>query len=312
VQDQAGITAYDCEVFAARDLRVTWGIHEGDALTVPDQCAPGDIYTLAPTAKPRALTLALGDCPRLLADGAQVDPLPLGAPVEVSGLLRLMATDGDVVDLVVLRIAGAVLALPLCPMRAGLGYALISIDISDARLKLVQTVQGCLASGTRIALADGSHHPIETLSPGALVLTRDHGAQPLRWRGHVTLRAHGSFAPVTFAPAALGNLGPLTVAPLQRIFLYQRGDRVLARRAEVLIQARYLADGQRATWREGGFITYHSLVFDAHQIVYAEGVPVESLLVSRATLASLPAGLAQDLRARFPRLDQSAHFAQAS
>ena len=311
MQDRADVTIYDCEVFSARDLRVTWGIHEGDALARPEHCAPGDIYTLAATAKPRALTLALGDPARLVRDSDPA-PLPPDSRVEVTGVLRLMATDGDVVDMVVLHLGGAIFALPLCPMRAGLGYALIDIDLSDAQLKLVQTVQGCLATGTRIALADGSHRPIETLSPGALVLTRDHGAQPLRWRGQVTLRAHGSFAPVTFVPGALGNLGPLCVAPLQRIFLYQRGERALAPRAEVLIQARYLADGQRAQWREGGFVTYHSLVFDTHQIVYAEGVPCESLLVSRASLASLPEALAQDLRARFPRLDQSAHFAYSA
>ena len=141
------------------------------------------------------------------------------------------------------------------------------------------------------------------------ILTRDHGAQTLRWVGKVTLRAQGQFAPVIVAPGALGNLNARVLAPLHRIFLYQRGDARLAGRAEVLVQARHLVDGARILQREGGFATYYSLAFDAHQIVYAEGVPVESLLVSRAIVQRLPGELARDLTARFPGLDQRAHFA---
>jgi hypothetical protein len=221
-----------------------------------------------------------------------------------------MANDGDVVDVLVLRLGGDLLALPLCPLQPRTGYAVIACDTQDARLRLAQAVQAAFVTGTRITMADGSLRPIERVSLGDLVLTRDAGAQPVQWLGQVTLRALGQFAPVTFAPGTLGNLGPLGVNPLQRIFLYQRGDRALGDRAEVLIQARFLTDGLRVTHREGGFVTYHALAFQAHQIIYAEGVPVESLLVSRATLARLPPRLADDLQARFPRLDQRAHFAQ--
>ena len=76
------------------------------------------------------------------------------------------------------------------------------------------------------------------------------------------------------------------------------------------MQARHLVDGTRVQQREGGFVTYHALVFEDHQIIYAEGVPVESMLVSRATVARLPDDFAQDLSARFPHLNQRAHFAQ--
>lgn len=301
---------YDCDIIAAQDLRVTWGIHEGDPMTSPEQCALGDIYMLAPSATPRSVTLGLGAPMTLLADASATAPLPVAAPVQPLGLLRLMAADGDSVELIMFLIAGQRFVLPLCPLRAGVGYALIAQDSTDPGLRLSQIVQGCFATGTRITLGDGTLHRIEDLVVGDSVLTRDHGAQTLRWVGKVTLRAFGAFAPVQFAAGAMGNLGVLTVAPLQRLFLYQRGDRALGSRAEVLIQAHFLADGRMATRREGGFVTYHALAFDDHQIIYAEGVPVESLLVSRATIARLPDALALDLRARFPKLDQRAHFAQ--
>jgi hypothetical protein len=304
------VARYDCDLFEALDMRVTWGIHEGDPLGDPALCALGDIYTLSDCATPRAVTLALEPDLSILADPHAHTPLPVGAPVRALGVLRLMATDGDTIEVIVFAIAGRTFVLPLCPIRHSVGYALIAQDSTDPGLRLTQIVHSCFATGTRITMADGTLRRIEDVQAGDLVLTRDHGAQVLRWAGKVTLRAFGAFAPVQFAPGAMGNLGVLTVAPLQRVFLYQRGDRALGTRAEVLIQARYLADGRTATRREGGFVTYHALAFDEHQIIYAEGVPVESLLVSRATIARLPETLAQDLRARFPRLDQRAHFAQ--
>lgn len=301
---------YDCDLFSASDLRVTWGIHEGDPMGAPDMCAMGDIYTLSRHASPRSVTLGLSQSLTLLADTGTSPSLPLHSAVNALGVLRLMATDGDTIEVIVFDIAGQHFVLPLCPIRQGVSYALIAADSNDPGLRLAQIVQGCFATGTRITLNDGTFRRIEDLATGDNVLTRDHGAQVLRWVGKVTLRAYGAFAPVQFAPGAMGNLSALTVAPLQRLFLYQRGDRALGSRAEVLIQAHYLADGHIATRREGGFVTYHALAFDDHQIIYAEGVPVESLLVTRATIARLPDALAQDLRTRFPRLDQRAHFAQ--
>jgi hypothetical protein len=221
-----------------------------------------------------------------------------------------MAQDGDTLSVLVLRVGPDLLVLPLSPLRPATGYALLEVLRNDPDLRLTQAMQAAFVAGTRITLADGTLCPVEALTPGLQVLTRDDGAQPIRWTGQATLRAHGQFAPVSFAPGAVGNLGPLAVNPLHRLFLYQRGDRMLGARAEVLIQAQVLTGGKGVSRREGGFVTYHALAFDRHQIIYAEGVPMESLLVSRATLARLPSPLAEDLRARFPQLDQRAHFAQ--
>lgn len=310
-QMPCGVTRYNCDVFPKADFIVTWGVNDGDSMGALATCAEGDIYTLCSDAVARSLTLDLGSPMTLVQEDAGHAPaLPAGAEVRPEGRIRLMANDGEIVELVALSIAGQDFLLPLNPIRAGVGYALIEVKTDDPALLLAQTVQGCFGTGTRITLADGQLVPIEDLTPGMKVLTRDHGAQPLRWVGQVSLRGHGQSAPVIFPAGVLGNLAPLTLAPRQRIFLYQRGDNKLGQRAEVLIQAQFLAGSGGIEQRETGFVTYHALAFDSHQIIYAEGVPMESLLVSRATLTQLPPALQSDLERRFPNLDQHAHFAQ--
>ncbi len=291
---------YECEVFRAADIRVRWGINEGEGLGLPAQACAGDIYALQRDAKPMKLRLQMADT-ITLADTPD--------PVHVHAALQLMSSDGELISAMVLGVGERLCLLPLSPMRVQTGYALIRMDEDSPALRMSELVQGCFGPGTRITMADGQLLPVETLETGMEVLTRDHGAQALRWIGKLTKRAHGAFAPVTFPPGLLGNLGPLTLGPLQRIFLYQRGEERLGGRAELLVQAQYLVDGQRVLQREGGFATHYSLAFDQHQIIYAEGIPVESLLVSRATVERLPETLAQELAQRFPGLNQRAHFA---
>ena len=296
---------YACDVFRASDIRVRWGINEGEGLGLPAQACAGDIYALDHDAAPQTLHLRMGKAITLAQDasGDGADA------VTVHAELRLMSADGELLPAMLIEARDTLYMLPLCPMRAGTGYALIGMDENSPALRMSELVMGCFGPGTRVTMGDGQLLPVEALAPGMDVRTRDHGAQPLRWVGKVTKRAHGSFAPVTFPPGLLGNLGTLTLGPLQRIFLYQRGEDRLGGRAEVLVQAQYLVDGQRVLQREGGFATHYSLAFDQHQIIYAEGIPVESLLVSRASVARLPQELASDLAARFPGLNQRAHFA---
>lgn len=294
------MTQYDCELFDAAAFRAFWGINEGDALGPPDSLCLGDIYKLVPGADARTITF----------DITEDEIRSSAGPVVVLAELRWMAQDSDLVDAVLLEVAGALRLLPLSPLRRDAQYTLIGLDPGQTRLRLSQLVYGCFCAGTRIMGGDGRLIPIEALHAGDSVLTRDNGAQPLLWVGKTTMRAVGVYAPVGLPAGYMGNLGPLLVGPLQRIFLYQRGGLTAHGRSEALIQARHLVDGNRVQQREGGFVTYHALVFEDHQIIYAEGVPVESLLVSRATVARLPAEFARDLSARFPHLNQRAHFAQ--
>lgn len=299
-------TAHAVAVVPAEALRVLSGANAGDPLPAPGDSICGDYYRLEAEAS-LTLMLALDGVTAggVLASGTEAGQA--GDTVTLEGRLSLMAPDGDLVEVLVLALPGLRVALPLSPLRPRLTYTLIAVDQVPGPIRLADVVAGAFARGTRIALADGRQVPVEDLQPGDPVITRDHGAQALRWKGDVTLRAEGGFAPVTVLPGVMGNPGALTVSPHHRLFLYRRDARAVAGAAELLVQARHLVDGRAIVRREGGFVDYFSLVFDAHEVIYAEGVPCESLMVCPSVVTRLPEDLAAPLRAAFPGLDQRAH-----
>ncbi len=301
------IPPFRCEVFAATDIGVVSGVGLGEPLLPLGQVFEGDIYQLRPDAIPRVLALDTRSAPPRVAPGAALGTS--GEAIASGGRLLLMAADGQKVTLELLAPGGVLHALPLSPLRAQLDYTLIRADQGGGALRLSDMACASFVRGTRIARPGGTQTPIEDLCIGDVVLTRDNGPQPLAWIGRTSLRAEGNFAPVEFAPGVLGNADTLRLSPHHRVFLYQHGAARLADRAEVLVQAVALVDGARVRRREGGFVDYFSLVFDAHEIVYAEGTPVESLLVGKAMAPRLPPGLAEDLQRRFPGLAQHPHFA---
>lgn len=314
-----GANGYAATVYTGDTLPVISGANAVDPLPLPTESVPGDYYRLTDHAQPQLLVLDLsapgaGDDPAIegqIGAGRIGAGSELGAPgdrVCLRGRLSLMAPDGDLVEVLVLETPGAGrLALPLSPLRARTTYTLIAADDRPGPIRLADVVTGAFARGTRIALGDGRQVPVEDLAPGEAVITRDHGVQVLRWKGAVRLRAEGGFAPVMVMPGVMGNPGPLVVSPHHRLFLYRRDARAIAGAAELLVQARHLVDGQNLVRREGGFVEYFSLVFDQHEVIYAEGVPCESLMVCPATLTRLPETLAGPLRAAFPGLNQRLH-----
>ncbi|MCL4187312.1 MAG: Hint domain-containing protein [Rhodobacteraceae bacterium] len=302
-------------VHPAAAIRVTWGANTGDAIGTCEAVCPGDVYQLSPAADGLRLLLQPGpggSGQRIAPGSARGRP---GETVALEARHRLMTPEGDHVDLVILRLGtGGVgddtahFALPLGPLAPGIDYTLISSEAEVRAVRLADVLCISFAAGTLITLADGRQAAIESLVPGQRVLTRDHGAQPLRWIGKATLKAVGALAPVVVAAGALGNSRDLILSPHHRLFLYRR-DRLAGRTtAEVLVQAKHLVDGERVYRRSGGYVDYHSLVFDRHEIVYAEGIPAESLMVTEATLAALPDGIAEEVRARFPGLCHHQHF----
>ena len=299
-----------CQVFPAECIYVIHGVNSGDGLAGPQDVCEGDIYALEEDAQPLRLLLAHdqpGQDRQRVAEGSQIG-CP-GDTIRLEARYTLMAPDGDKIDLLLMRLdGGAGVALPLSPMSAAADYTLVAIDDAPEAVRLADLLCVSFARGTMITLADGRQCPIEDLRAGDKVLTRDHGPQPLRWLGKATLRALGAFAPVVITSGTLGNAGDLIVSPHHRIFLYQRKRRAGLQTAELLVQAKHLVDDERVFQREGGFIDYFSLVFDRHEIIYAEGVPAESLMVNDATLSRLPAEMAKDVKAQFPGLAQVQHF----
>lgn len=139
----------------------------------------------------------------------------------------------------------------------------------------------CFAAGTRVATPQGPR-PVESLSPGDMVLTRDHGAQPVRWIGHKRFRAQGICAPVRFETGAIGNTEPLLVSQQHRMLMSDWRTQLLMGEDEVLVAAKHLVNDDTIRICTGGTVEYFHLLFDRHEILEAAGVPSESYFPGHA------------------------------
>lgn len=140
----------------------------------------------------------------------------------------------------------------------------------------VQTIDiVCFLAGTRIATPAGEV-PVETLQPGDLILTADGRAVPVRFLGRQTV--HARFAPperanpIRIAAGALGeNL------PARDLFLSR--DHAIALDG-VLATASALVNG--TTIQEvpppAEVFEYFSIETENHEVVLAEGCPVETFM----------------------------------
>jgi len=288
---------------------VVSGANLGDPLSFAAELDLDDIYELGPRARPRRLGLVMeGAGPfRVGTDSELGTP---GAPVHLDCCLTLMPATGSVAEVLVFVETDAegrvtnVFAMPLAHIAPRTGYALVRADNDGARQRFAQAACVSFTRGTRITLATGAQKPVEALTPGDMVLTRDDGPQPLRWIGQTTLRAIGDFAPVRIRAGALNNDGDLLVSPDHRLFIYQRDDAVGAGRREVLVRARHLVNGDSVRVETGGHVDYVQLLFDRHQIIFAEGIAAETLLLDPRTRSALPSELLPDT----PGHDTPAHL----
>ena len=135
-------------------------------------------------------------------------------------------------------------------------------------------IQGCLLAGTAIATPE-AERPVETLAPGDLVLTASGASRPVVWVGHrtverVSLREAEIHDPVVIAADAFAPGIPardLRVTPDHAILVDDR-----------LIPARLLVNGTTIRQVPVATYTYYHVELDAHDILLAEGLTVESYL----------------------------------
>lgn len=142
----------------------------------------------------------------------------------------------------------------------------------------------CFASGTLIECENGPR-AVETLRPGDLVATADHGLRPVRWVGkrHLgpdELALNPNFAPVLIRAGAMGGGLPwsdLTVSPQHRVWVSDWRAELLFGEGEVLVPAKALIDGKGILPAPVHEVTYWHILFDRHEIVRSNGLLSESL-----------------------------------
>jgi len=71
---------------------------------------------------------------------------------------------------------------------------------------------------------------------------------------------------------------------------------------QALVPARDLVNGRDIRRRTGGWVTYAHILFDRHQIVFAEGAPSESLHPGSCALSALEREARAEVIALFPEL----------
>ncbi|KIC20874.1 Hint domain-containing protein [Leisingera sp. ANG-Vp] len=159
----------------------------------------------------------------------------------------------------------------------------------------------CFTAGTQIATTAGLR-AIETLRPGDLVITRDNGLQPVRWISQSTVPAEGSLAPVRIPAGLFGAGRDLLISPQHRMLYTGAGAALLCGDSEVLVSALHLVNGTTIRQQPGGMVTYVHLLFDRHEIIYAEGAPSESFHPGVQAVSALGAPVREELFRIMPDL----------
>ncbi|MDX1781906.1 MAG: Hint domain-containing protein [Thalassovita sp.] len=287
-------------VYRCSAMVVSHGANLGDPLSFADELVLDDTYFVRPAARSARLALAPGADGVFTITGNTETGRP-GATIHLDSCLTFMSPQGVTTELLVFvevdddGHVDEVHALPLAPLKPKEELVLVGIDVENARAKLGEFACASFTRGTHITMASGEQCRVEDLKAGDRVLTRDDGPQEIRWIGQTAVRAMGEFAPVHIAAGALHNTNDLVVSPDHRLFVYQRSDELGAGRSEVLIKARDLVNGSTVTRTDGGFVEYYQLLFDDHQIIYAEGIAAETLLADLRSSPILPEEVAARL-----------------
>ncbi len=166
----------------------------------------------------------------------------------------------------------------------------------------------CFTDGTVIRTPQGDRL-IGDLAVGDLVTTMDNGPQPIRWIGcrrldHAALLSSPHLRPILIPKDVLGTARNLLVSPQHGMLLGR----------DHLVRAKHLVEAPKSRVRVAHgrrSVTYIHLMFDAHQIVFAEGAPSESFYPGTMAQRMIDPAALSELRSLFPQvctpeLDKSA------
>lgn len=207
-----------------------------------------------------------------------------GQPVSIGDTVELAS--GEIIELtddgIILLSSGVDLGTTVFSYTVGDGAG--NTDVGFVNLTTVP----CFVSGASI-VTDTGPRPVDALSVGDRVLTKDHGYQAIRWIGTSERIAQGKYAPVELAAGTLGAKEALRVSPQHCLLIRSPMAELFFEDYEVFARAKDLADVGLATIRAGRFLgRYFHILFDEHKVITANGVLTESFLPGPETVAGLP------------------------
>ena len=188
---------------------------------------------------------------------------------------------------------------------AGQGLVVTGPGLSEASFNVENTNVVCFDEGTLISTPRGMV-AIQDLRVGDMVQTRDNGPQRLLWvgarhLGAAELAANPHLRPIVLRAAYFGLPRDLVVSPQHGILLHHdmRGGSETFYRAKHLAQ---LPGGGARVMQGKRRVRYFHLLFEDHQVVFANGMACESLYQGAQGYGALSPAARAELAALFPDL----------
>lgn len=265
-------------VYDSKDFTVKEGVAIGDALSIGDDLVLDDFYRLATEAQSKLLTVTEGenyfvstksDCGgfgnRIVADAKAVFMDTHGAVFDITILVEVK---NDAIEAVYFHTQS--------DFVPGENYRLVSVEKTSKDLALHASPQASFVRGTLITIATGEQIPIENLNVGDAVLTRESGAQPIRFVRKTTVTAQGTCAPILIKENTYNNANDLMIHPDHQLFIGKKNNQQNAWRNNELVTAGSLVDGVSVVQVHGGYVDYFAFDFDREEVIFAEGLASES------------------------------------
>ena len=168
----------------------------------------------------------------------------------------------------------------------------------------------CFTKGVFIETFSGPR-AIEDIEVGDLIVTQGQGLQPVRWigsrkLGKTTLSRNPRMVPIRITQGALGNGFPKRDLVVSRQHRMTVSSRIVGRMfgvPEVLVPAIKLTEIPGVFVDETiEDVEYFHLMFDRHEIIFAEGAPTESLFTGPEALKSVSEEARREILTIFPDL----------
>jgi hypothetical protein len=285
------LTVYDASAF-----RCTGGVNRGDALELSDTLCLGDSYRLAVEADALRIELLGAVFLDTIATGYRLANAP-EVLVDLGPTLTMMTQAGGLTSMRSLMIDGDSFLLPLGAVDLFSPLTIIAQAPDLAPLPLADPTCLAFTRGTRIAVQDGRLVAIEDLKPADKLLTRAGRAASVRAVLSQTVPAIGRATRVVIREGAFANETELVVAADHRLYVPARRSDLDPDGPDRMEPAIKLVNGLTVTADAGGRTEYFQVLLDQHEVIYAEGIPCESFLLTNASRAGLTDALAVQVAA---------------
>lgn len=213
--------------------------------------------------------------------------------------------------------------LPSQPLVAGVTYSYSTANTVSGNSPLYEDIEGaiCFTSSSYIK-TDEATVLISDLEPGMRIKTRDNGFQKLLWVykrviSQNEMTENPSLRPVKIKANAFGPGKPcrdMHLSQQHRILHSDLRNEILFTASHLLVPAKGLVnDDTIIIDHDATTIEYVHLLFDAHQIVYVDGIEAESFALGKWSYESLTEEAREEINTIFPDLstDVINHFKTA-